>query len=126
MLKGETVHINGDGETSRDFCYIDNTVQANILAGTCQNKDSLNQIYNIAVGERTSLNQLFQFLQSSLVGQGVSYTKLPVYGEFRAGDVLHSQASINKARNLLGYQPTAAVVEGLSIAMPWYRNKLAG
>jgi UDP-N-acetylglucosamine 4-epimerase len=126
MLKNETVHINGDGETSRDFCYIDNTVQANILAATSQNPGAINQIYNIAVGERTSLNQLFKFLKELLADQGVNYTKQAVYGGFRVGDVLHSLASINKAKKLLGYQPTAAVVEGINTAMPWYRCKLSG
>ncbi len=124
MVNNDTVNINGDGTTSRDFCYIDNTVQANILAATSQNPDALNQVYNVAVGDRTSLKQLFNALQTALAEQGVNYTKQPVYGEFRAGDVLHSQAAINKAENLLGYKPTQTVVEGINIAMEWYRQNV--
>lgn len=78
----------------------------------------------MAVGDRTSLKQLFNALQTALAEQGVNYTKQPVYGEFRAGDVLHSQAAINKAENLLGYKPTQTVVEGINIAMEWYRQNV--
>lgn len=119
MIKGDEVLINGDGETSRDFCFIDNVVQINLLAATAA-KDARNQIYNVAVGGRTDLNQLFQAIQGSLVENGVRYERQPVYRDFRAGDVRHSQAEISKARTLLGYEPAYQIIKGLEKAMPWY------
>jgi UDP-N-acetylglucosamine 4-epimerase len=121
LLADQPVYINGDGETSRDFCYIDNAVQANLLAATTENEDALNQIYNVAVGERTSLNQLFEMIKDLLAEDkpelaGVS----AVYRDFRAGDVLHSLADISKAQNLLGYMPTHRIGEGMQEAMDWY------
>src|SRR5690606_19516303 len=104
MIAGDDVFINGDGETSRDFCFIENTVQANILAATTQNDGAKNQVYNVAVGDRTTLNDLFNAIKAALNENGVTYTKEPVYREFRAGDVRHSQASIEKIENLLGYR----------------------
>lgn len=125
MIKNEPIYVNGDGETSRDFCYIDNTVQANLLAATTDNPDAVDQVYNIAVGERTSLNQLYEALRSQLAPR---YPHLadaqPVYRDFRAGDVLHSLADISKARTLLGYEPTHRIAEGLHEAMDWYVNDL--
>ncbi len=121
MIKGEPVYINGDGETSRDFCFIANVVQANLLAATTQKPEAVNQVYNVAVGDRTTLNQLYEQLHLNLLP---SYPNLrgvqPVYRDFRAGDVRHSLADINKAASLLGYQPTHHIGEGLKVAMEWY------
>ena len=120
MIAGEEVFINGDGETSRDFCFIDNTVQANILAATTQDDDAKNQVYNVAVGDRTTLNDLFDAIKIALNENGIPYIKEPVYRDFRAGDVRHSQADISKISTLLGYQPMYRIAQGISIAMPWY------
>jgi UDP-N-acetylglucosamine 4-epimerase len=121
MIKGEPVYINGDGETSRDFCFIENVRQINLLAATSENPDSTNQVYNVAVGDRTTLNQLYEQLHLNLLP---SYPHLqgakPVYRDFRAGDVRHSLAHISKAATLLGYQPTHRISEGLKVAMAWY------
>ena len=119
MIQGEDVTINGDGETSRDFCFVDNAVQANILAATAP-AEGRNQVYNVAVSGRSTLNQLFGFLVKALGNQGVNYGKQPVYADFRAGDVRHSQADVSKAGRLLGYEPTHTVLQGLEVAMPWY------
>lgn len=125
MIKHEPVYINGDGETSRDFCYIDNTVQANLLAATSVDPAARNQIYNVAVGERTSLNQLFESIRSELTPRFPYLADYkPVYRDFRAGDVLHSLADISKAKNLLQYQPTHTIREGLKVAMDWYVQDL--
>ncbi|MDM1270392.1 Vi polysaccharide biosynthesis UDP-N-acetylglucosaminuronic acid C-4 epimerase TviC [Acinetobacter indicus] len=120
MISGDDVFINGDGETSRDFCFIDNTVQANILAATTQNEEAKNQVYNVAVGDRTTLNDLFNALKAALNENGVIYTKEPVYRDFRAGDVRHSQASIEKVTKLLAYVPEYKIHEGIQKAMTWY------
>ena len=120
MIAGDDVFINGDGETSRDFCFIENTVQANILAATTQNEEAKNQVYNVAVGDRTTLNDLFNAIKAALNENGVIYTKAPIYREFRAGDVRHSQASIKKIKNLLGYEPQFVISRGIESAMPWY------
>ncbi len=120
MIGGEDVFINGDGETSRDFCFIDNTVQANLLAATSDITSTGNQVYNVAVGGRTDLNQLFSAIKDSLASNGINYTKTPVYRDFRAGDVRHSQADISKAARLLGYEPRVDINNGVSQAMPWY------
>lgn len=122
MIAGDDVFINGDGETSRDFCFIENTVQANILAATTQNDEAKNQVYNVAVGDRTTLNDLFNAIKAALNENSVTYTKKPVYREFRAGDVRHSQASIEKIKSLLGYQPQFIIAQGIDQAMPWYIN----
>jgi UDP-N-acetylglucosamine 4-epimerase len=119
MLGGERVSVNGDGETSRDFCFVDNAVQANILAAMAGDEGT-NQVYNVAVNARTSLNVLHQHLVSTLAENNVSYTLAPSYRDFRAGDVRHSQADISKAQRLLGYQPTHTLIQGLQAAMPWY------
>lgn len=153
LLKGEPVYINGDGRTSRDFTYVDNAVQANILAATATDHNSeernhdanslpismasearlspLNQIYNVAVGDRTTLNDLFYLLRNSLSIQSVIASKTrqfisasePKYREFRSGDVRHSQADVNKATRLLGYIPAYRLAEGVARAMPWYVSK---
>jgi UDP-N-acetylglucosamine 4-epimerase len=117
MLQGKPVYINGDGETTRDFCYIDNVVQANLLAATVQDTQAINQVYNIAVNEQTSLNQLYRLICQRLA---IDKSLQLVYRDFRAGDVRHSLADITKAQKLLGYVPTHNIQEGLDIAMPWY------
>ncbi|TAM89450.1 MAG: SDR family oxidoreductase [Candidimonas sp.] len=123
MIRGEDVVVNGDGETSRDFCYVENAVQANILAALAQ-PDGVNQVYNVAFNARTTLNQLFDYLTHALANNGVVYDKRPKYADFRPGDVRHSQADISKARRLLGYEPMHSIVQGLEVAMPWYTQFL--
>ena len=120
MITNEDLFINGDGETSRDFCFIENTVQANLLAATTQDEAARNQVYNIAVGGRTTLNQLFGYIRDSLGNNGVAYSKDAIYRDFRAGDVRHSQADISKAQTLLGYDPQCTIEQGIHKAMPWY------
>lgn len=152
LIKNEPVYINGDGETSRDFCYIENVIQINLLAATvppplptgqaatCQlagvdgrlvvpsegssEGEAVNQIYNVAVGDRTTLNQLYEALRTNLIAQFPHLTNAgPIYRDFRAGDVRHSLADITKAKNLLGYAPQYRVGEGLKEAMVWYITK---
>ena len=149
LIKGEPVYINGDGETSRDFCFIANVVQANLLAATVStfsltpallslppredsgesfqyhvDESAVNQVYNIAVGDRTTLNELYAQLHCNLLSlyphlQGVE----PVYKDFRSGDVRHSLADISKVQRLLGYAPTQRIGEGLELSMPWYTRQ---
>lgn len=126
MIQGDTVYINGDGSTSRDFNYIANAVQANLLAATTENPAALNQIYNVAVGGRTDLNQLFNMLTETLAKNAVHYTQAAVYRNFRPGDVRHSQADISKIQTLLGYQPQFNIAQGIEQAMPWYVQHLQG
>jgi UDP-N-acetylglucosamine 4-epimerase len=122
MLMGEPVEINGDGETSRDFCYVDNAVQANLLAALVDDPAAINQIYNVALGERTSLSQLFEALRDALAADIPAVADIrPVYRDFRPGDVHHSQAHIEKAHRLIGYAPTHRLMDGIRAAMPWYR-----
>ena len=125
LLKGEDVFINGDGETSRDFCYIDNAVQANLLAATVENESSTNQVYNVAVGERTTLNQLYNQIKEGLTANRELPTANLIYRDFRAGDVRHSLADISKGKNWLGYQPSHRINEGLKEALGWYVENLA-
>ncbi len=131
LLRGETVQINGDGETSRDFCFVANAVQANLLAATVADSSSedgsgegtslpLNQVYNVAVGDRTTLNELFGLLRSNLAAYGVGAEVQASYRDHRAGDVRHSQADIGKAKRLLGYAPTHRLADGIAQAIPWY------
>ena len=121
MLTAQTVYINGDGETTRDFCYVDNVVQANLLAATTQRTQALNEVYNIAVGHRTSLNQLFGLLRELLAPINPHVASIqPEYRDARPGDVRHSQADISKAALLLGYEPTHDIRAGLNDALPWY------
>ena len=119
------VSINGDGETSRDFCYVENAIQANLLGATTDNAAAVNQVYNVAVGERTTLNELFE-LARALLGEHFPWVKdcRPSYREFRDGDVRHSQADITKSRNLLAYAPSHRLKEGLEDAMAWYIRNL--
>ena|ERR1039458_7041843 len=125
MIKGEPIYINGDGETSRDFCFIENVRQINLLAATSENPEATNQVYNVAVGDRTTLNQLYEQLNLNLLP---SYPHLqgakPMYRDFRAGDVRHSLADISKAATLLGYQPTHRISEGLKVNIAWYVQHL--
>ena len=123
MIAGDEVYINGDGDTSRDFNFIENAVQANILAATAT-EEAKNQVYNVAVGGRTTLNTLFSALKEHLSVNGVSYTQDPVYRDFRAGDVRHSQADISKIQNALGYVPQFNIIQGIEKAMPWYVESL--
>lgn len=121
----EAVYINGDGETSRDFCYVENAIQANLLAATTDNPEALNQLYNVAVAERTTLNELFELERELLVDHFPWVRDChPHYREFRDGDVRHSLADISKARKLLAYAPTHRVSEGLKEAMGWYIKNL--
>lgn len=121
MIKGEPVYINGDGETSRDFCFIANVVQANLLAATTQNLEAINQVYNVAVGDRTTLSALYAHLHSYLLPLYPHLTGAQAqYRDFRAADVRHSLADISKASTLLGYVPTQRIGQGLALAMPWY------
>ncbi len=120
LLKGESVYINGDGETSRDFCYVANAVQANILAATTKKPEAKDQVYNVAVGDRTSLNMLFELLRGNLKIQGVTQQIQPIYRDFRPGDVQHSQAATEKAQILLGYAHTHRLCDGIVEALPWY------
>ena len=124
ILQGKTVYINGDGTTSRDFCYVDNAVQMNLLAATVENEEATNQVYNCAVGDRTSLSELYALLLDGLTDDDRPLTGDLIYRDFRAGDVKHSLADISKARNLLGYQATHRITEGLNEAMAWYLDNL--
>ena len=125
LIKGETVHINGSGETSRDFCFVENVIQMNLLAATSTDPAAINQVYNTAVNARTSLNELFSKLHERLLPH---YPHLlgckPLHRDFRQGDVLHSQADIGKAAGLLGYQPSHTIDAGLDTALSWYMANL--
>jgi UDP-N-acetylglucosamine 4-epimerase len=119
LLQGESVFINGDGETSRDFSYIDNAIQANLLAATSV-PEARNQVYNMAVGERTTLKQLFGLIRDNLVASGIPTSAEPEYRDFRAADVRHSLADTSKACQMLGYVPTHHVADGIKAALGWY------
>lgn len=123
LVKGDKITINGDGSTSRDFCYIQNVVQANILAALANN-EAKNKVYNIAFGQRTTLLELHHYLLDLLEDNKISVAKNPIHGEARAGDVLHSLADINKAANLLGYAPNFSVLDGLRETVPWYISNI--
>lgn len=124
LIKGEAVYINGDGETSRDFCYIDNVVQMNLLAATTRNKNAVNQVYNVAVGDSTSLNELYQLLKIKVsdVFPCIQSSEV-VYRDFRIGDVRHSLADISKSIRLLEYVPQYKINAGLEKVMQWYIEK---
>ena len=125
LINNEDIFINGDGSTSRDFCYVDNAIQMNLLAATSDDEASTNQVYNVALNDRTSLNQLYQMIEDRLDKRinGLE-KKNPIYRDFRSGDVLHSQANIQKARELLGYDPKFKIGRGMDEAIDWYINNL--
>lgn len=124
LLAGEPCAINGDGETSRDFCYVANAVQANLLAAVTDGEDE-HQVYNVACGDRTSLNDLFRMIRDELARSLPAVADaVPIYRDFRPGDVRHSQADIDKIRRHLGYEPTHRVADGLATAIPWYVEAL--
>jgi UDP-N-acetylglucosamine 4-epimerase len=126
VLNKEDVLINGDGETSRDFCFIENTVQANLLAATVDDENAINQIYNVAVNDRTTLNQLHTMIEDKLIQKLDGLVKKkPIYRDFRLGDVRHSQADIEKASTLLGYRPSHKISQGLDQALDWYMDNLS-
>ena len=125
MLAGDEVRINGTGDISRDFCHVKNVVQANLLAATVETPEAMNQAYNIAVGHRTTLDELFALLRDRLASRHPRLAGLkPVYGTFRSGDVMHSLADIGKARRLLGYEPTHSIERGLDESLDWYEKNL--
>ncbi len=117
LIKGEQIYINGDGETSRDFCFIENAVQANLLAAMTNNDGALNQIYNVAVNQQTTLNQLYEIISNEINDAKI---EKPIYRDFRKGDIRHSCADISKAGELLGYSPTDYVKDGLQKTIKWY------
>jgi UDP-N-acetylglucosamine 4-epimerase len=123
MIQNQPIHINGDGETTRDFCYAANVVQANLLAATVESTEAINEIYNVAVCARTTLNQLYGLLHEKLLPWYPHLKdRAPVYRDFRAGDVRHSEADISKANRLLGYAPSHTLEQGLTEALEWYRK----
>lgn len=126
MIQGNAVYINGTGETSRDFCFVENVVQANILAAMTENPEAVNQVYNVAVNVRTTLNQLFEMLRTRLEPYYAHLKAFkPTYRNFRPGDIMHSHANIAKARNLLGYQPNNTIEDGLDVSLEWYKKNMA-
>ncbi|MCM1317105.1 MAG: SDR family oxidoreductase [Bacteroides sp.] len=125
FMAHEAPNINGDGEYSRDFTYIDNVIQMNMLALTTENPEAVNQIYNTAFGDRTTLNQLVGYLREFLGEKDPAIKAIePTHGPNRAGDIPHSLASIDKARRLLGYDPKYSMRDGLREAVDWYWENL--
>ncbi|MDH5552595.1 MAG: SDR family oxidoreductase [Nitrosomonas sp.] len=125
LIRNQVLYINGDGETSRDFCFIDNVVQANLLSALVEDDKSINQVYNVALNEKTSLNQLYEMIRSLLLEKFPHLNEhRPKYVDFREGDVRHSQADISKAYKLLGFEPTHPINDGLKHAMAWYTDHL--
>ena len=121
MINNENVYINGDGETSRDYCYIDNVIQMNLLSATSENDDAINEVFNVAVNRRTSLNELYELIQERLVKKIQHLEKKkPIYRDFREGDIRHSNADISKAENFLGYHPTHKITDGMDDAIDWF------
>jgi UDP-N-acetylglucosamine/UDP-N-acetylgalactosamine 4-epimerase len=121
LMNNKTPVINGDGETSRDFCYIDNAIQANLLSATTENPEAINQVYNVAAGVRTTLNELFNMIRGLLSDYDATIKNItPLYGPFRTGDVKHSQADITKAKDLLGYYPVYDVKRGMAETVRWF------
>jgi len=126
IINKEDVFINGDGETSRDFCYIDNAVQINLLAATSEDEISTDQVYNVALNDRTSLNMLYQMIEERIIQRTTGIAKKsPIYRDFRAGDVVHSQANISKAKELLGYDPRYKISDGMEEVISWYIKNLS-
>jgi UDP-N-acetylglucosamine/UDP-N-acetylgalactosamine 4-epimerase len=121
MIRSQPLHINGDGETSRDFCHVDDIVQANLLAATARDPEALNQVYNIASGRRTTLNELFALIRMQLQQRMPQVAECtPVRRDFRAGDVRHSQADISRAGRLLGFAPSGSIAAGLADTVEWF------
>lgn len=126
LLSSEDVYINGDGETSRDFTYIDNVIQMNLLAGTTTNPNAFGQAFNVAVGGRSTLNELYMIINQELAKYVEAFNINPaVYRDFRAGDIRHSNANISKAQDLVGYAPTHTIEQGMKEAINWYINALS-
>ena len=123
LMQERQVFINGDGESSRDFCYIENIVQINLLAALVENADAINQVFNVAVGNQTTLNILFETLKSQLAACGMKSNSIKIYRDFRQGDVRHSLADITKAREFLAYEPTHHFSDGVVQTIPWYLTK---
>ncbi len=131
LLKGEDVYINGDGETSRDFTYIENVIQINLLAGTTDNPEAFGEAFNVAVGGRNTLNELYalikeQLNKSQITNHQSPITKSPIFRDFRAGDIRHSNANISKAQNFVGYAPTHNIYQGMEEAIEWYIENIGG
>jgi len=127
ILNGESISINGDGETSRDFTYIDNVIQANILAGTTINKDAFGEAFNTAIGGRETLNNLYKAITKGIKAHLPELEMhAPTYKDFRPGDIRHSNANIDKLKTLLGYNPTHSLEEGLNASITWYINDIKG
>jgi UDP-N-acetylglucosamine 4-epimerase len=127
ILEGEELYINGDGETSRDFTYIDNVVQANILAGTTENEKAFGEAFNTAAAGRETLNNLYKAIVRGLSDTLPTLTvNEPIYRDFRAGDIRHSNANIDKIKELIGYEPTHTLEEGLKESLEWYMNDIMG
>jgi len=127
LLSGEDVYINGDGETSRDFTYIDNVIQMNLLAGTTDNTEAFGEAFNVAVGGRNTLNELYALINKELDSHINSFkTQEAVYRDFRAGDIRHSNANISKAENVVGYAPTHDIYQGMEEAITWYIGNIRG
>jgi UDP-N-acetylglucosamine/UDP-N-acetylgalactosamine 4-epimerase len=125
LIRNQPLYINGDGETSRDFCFIENVVQANLLAALAENSEAVNQIYNVAINERTSLNNLYEMIRTLLLKKFPHLQNhRPEYVNFREGDVRHSQADISKAGKMLGFEPTHRINDGLKQALDWYVTQL--
>jgi len=127
ILNGEELYINGDGETSRDFTYIDNVVQANIMAGLTQHPEAFGKAYNTAAGGRETLNNLYSAIVKGLKGNLPELeVKEPIYRDFRAGDIRHSNANIDSAKEFLGYEPTHTLEQGLQESIEWYIDDILG
>jgi UDP-N-acetylglucosamine/UDP-N-acetyl-alpha-D-glucosaminouronate 4-epimerase len=125
MIRNTPVYVNGDGSTTRDFCYVGNVVQANLLAATTANPDAVNQVYNIAANEQTSLNELFEMLRTLLARRYPHVLQIaPTYRDFRQGDVRFSRADIGKARRLLGFRAAVRVPQGMERTVDWYAARL--
>ena len=125
LLHNESVYIYGDGETSRDFCYIDNIIQANLLAATTTNQEALAEVFNVAVSDRTTLNELYALIHSELTETLPEFKEHIVkYRDFREGDIRHSNANISKAKRLLGYEPTHTINDGMHLSIEWYIKSL--
>lgn len=121
LLKNEEIFINGDGKTSRDFCYIENVIQMNLLAGTTLNKEAFGTAFNVAIGGRTTLNELYTLINNELKSRvDILSDKEPTYRDFRDGDIRHSNANISKAKEIVGYSPSHTIEAGMTLATDWY------